>query len=95
MRRVYAFVALIVAFASLSGVALAKKPAVKKNLPVVPGSQYLALGDSVTFGYEEAQVTPEEKEHLTQYVGRAQLFLTNLRQRRETIRRIAEYLIMR
>ncbi|HZB96925.1 MAG TPA: RNA polymerase factor sigma-54 [Herpetosiphonaceae bacterium] len=44
---------------------------------------------------EEAQVTPEEKEHLTQYVGRAQLFLTNLRQRRETIRRIAEFLIMR
>lgn len=39
------------------------------------------------------QVTDEEKEHLTQYMSRAQLFLTNLRQRRETIRRIAEYLI--
>jgi lysophospholipase L1-like esterase len=29
-----------------------------KDLPIVPGSQYLALGDSVTFGYMEAQVTP-------------------------------------
>lgn len=27
-------------------------------LPVVAGSQYLALGDSVTFGYEEPQVVP-------------------------------------
>lgn len=44
---------------------------------------------------EDTPVTPEEKEHLTQFVGRAQLFLTNLRQRRETIRRIAEYLIQR
>lgn len=43
----------------------------------------------------EANVTSEEKEHLTQFVGRAQLFLTNLRQRRETIRRIANYLIDR
>ncbi len=43
----------------------------------------------------EASVTSEEKDHLTQFVGRAQLFLTNLRQRRETIRRIATYLIER
>ena len=42
-----------------------------------------------------ASVSSEEKEHLTQYMGRAQLFLTNLRQRRETIRRIAECLIGR
>jgi lysophospholipase L1-like esterase len=27
-------------------------------LPVVPGSRYLALGDSVTFGYQEPQVVP-------------------------------------
>jgi RNA polymerase sigma-54 factor len=40
-------------------------------------------------------VSAEEKDHLTQYVNRAQLFLTNLRQRRETIRRIAEHLIER
>lgn len=43
----------------------------------------------------EAGVSSEEKDHLTQFVGRAQLFLTNLRQRRETIRRIATYLIER
>ncbi|MDP9309676.1 MAG: RNA polymerase factor sigma-54 [Chloroflexota bacterium] len=43
----------------------------------------------------EAGVSIEEKDHLTQFVGRAQLFLTNLRQRRETIRRIATYLIER
>ena len=29
-----------------------------KNLPVVPRSQYLALGDSVTFGYMEPTVVP-------------------------------------
>lgn len=43
----------------------------------------------------EQSISSEEKEHLTQFVGRAQLFLTNLRQRRETIRRIAHYLIER
>jgi lysophospholipase L1-like esterase len=48
-----------------SGAALAKskpkpkpKPVPAKNLPVVPGSQYLALGDSVTFGYMEPTVVP-------------------------------------
>ncbi len=55
---------------------------------------YQELSRQPTKG-EDAQVTPEEKEHLTQFVGRAQLFLTNLRQRRETIRRISEYLIQR
>ena len=35
--------------------ALARRPS---NLPVTRGSQYLALGDSVTFGYVEPQVTP-------------------------------------
>jgi lysophospholipase L1-like esterase len=29
-----------------------------KNLPVIRGSQYLALGDSVTFGYMEPTVVP-------------------------------------
>jgi RNA polymerase sigma-54 factor len=40
-----------------------------------------------------AEVSSEEHEHLQAFVSRAQLFLTNLRQRRETIRRIAEHLI--
>ena len=55
--------ALGLAFASAP--ALAKKPAktpkapkVTIHTPVTPGSGYLALGDSVTFGYEEQQVVP-------------------------------------
>jgi lysophospholipase L1-like esterase len=63
--RVVAVVSMVVVLALLalgSGGALAKskhkpvRPA--KNLPVVPGSQYLALGDSVTFGYMEPTVVP-------------------------------------
>jgi lysophospholipase L1-like esterase len=50
-------------FALASGPALAKKPAPKTpsitpQTPVSPGSTYLALGDSVTFGYEESSVVP-------------------------------------
>lgn len=41
----------------------------------------------------EAELSSEERDHLQQYVTRAQMFLTNMRQRRETIRRISEYLI--
>ncbi len=69
-RAIAALVA-IYALASLAlacGSAVARVPAKprpsaagKRNLdslPVVPGSQYLALGDSVTFGYMEKQVVP-------------------------------------
>lgn len=35
-----------------------KTPKINTHTPVTPGSTYLALGDSVTFGYEEAQVVP-------------------------------------
>jgi len=35
-----------------------KAPKVTIHTPVTPGSGYLALGDSVTFGYEEQQVVP-------------------------------------
>src|SRR2546430_13603903 len=31
--------------------------------PVVPGSGYVALGDSVTFGYQEPQVVPAPNYH--------------------------------
>ncbi len=55
---------------------------------------YQDLARQATRG-NTAGVSAEEKDHLTQYVSRAQLFLTNLRQRRETIRRIAEHLIER
>ena len=46
--------ALVVA---LPAAASATTPATGAR-PVVPGSGYLALGDSVTFGYQEAQVAP-------------------------------------
>ena len=32
--------------------------ATDRQAPVTPGSRYLALGDSVTFGFEEAEVVP-------------------------------------
>lgn len=54
---------------------------------------YQDLTRAVTQG--EEQVSTEEREHLRTFVSRARLFLTNLRQRRETIRRIAEFLIER
>ncbi len=41
----------------------------------------------------DAAISPSERDHLSQYVSRAQMFLTNIRQRRETIRRITQYLI--
>jgi lysophospholipase L1-like esterase len=40
--------------------AAATRPA---RAPVVPGSGYLALGDSVTFGYMESQVVPAPNYH--------------------------------
>ena len=50
---------------AMSGQAVAKKhkhkpktPALNTHTPVTKGSTYLSLGDSVTFGYEEAQVVP-------------------------------------
>jgi lysophospholipase L1-like esterase len=61
MKRLYGLVCAAVALALLSGAAAAKTPAGRagaRSLPVVPGSQYLALGDSVTFGYMESSVTP-------------------------------------
>lgn len=36
----------------------AKAPTITTKTPVTRGSTYLALGDSVPFGYEEAQVVP-------------------------------------
>jgi lysophospholipase L1-like esterase len=49
----------------MSGTALAKKhrhkpkkPSITPHTAITKGSGYLALGDSVTFGYEEQQVVP-------------------------------------
>ena len=46
-------------------------------------------------GRQQHNISAEEREHLSVFVTRARLFLTNMRQRRETIRRIAEFLIER
>jgi lysophospholipase L1-like esterase len=68
-RRALKLVALTICAALglglVSGSALANKthkkpkpPKVTTHTPVTRGSGYLALGDSVTFGYEEQTVTP-------------------------------------
>jgi RNA polymerase sigma-54 factor len=54
---------------------------------------YQELAQAITRGQQD--ISHEEREHLSTFVSRARLFLTNLRQRRETIRRIAEYLVDR
>ncbi|HJZ46300.1 MAG TPA: RNA polymerase factor sigma-54 [Roseiflexaceae bacterium] len=54
---------------------------------------YQELAQAMARGQQD--ISPDEREHLSTFVSRARLFLTNLRQRRETIRRIAEYLIER
>lgn len=48
-------------------------------LPVVAGSQYLALGDSVTFGYREAQVVPAPNyKDASSFVGYPELLASEL-----------------
>jgi RNA polymerase sigma-54 factor len=54
---------------------------------------YQELAQAMLRGQQD--ISHDEREHLSTFVSRARLFLTNLRQRRETIRRIAEYLIER
>jgi lysophospholipase L1-like esterase len=63
LRTLLVAVCALGLLAALSGPALAKKhkpktPAVTTHTPITRGSTYLALGDSVTFGYEEQQVVP-------------------------------------
>lgn len=50
-------------FAVGAAPAAAKPKATAKPLPVAPGTRYLALGDSVTFGYMEANVVPAPNYH--------------------------------
>jgi lysophospholipase L1-like esterase len=65
-RAVRAVLVLVCAaglLATMSAQALAKQPASSKSkitptTPITKGSTYLALGDSVTFGYEEPTVVP-------------------------------------
>ena len=43
--------------------------------------------------HERQALSEEERNHISTYVSRARVFLAHLRQRRDTIRRITEYLI--
>jgi lysophospholipase L1-like esterase len=63
LRTVLVMICTVGLLAATSGSALAKKhkpkkPAITTHTPITRGSTYLALGDSVTFGYEEQQVVP-------------------------------------
>lgn len=65
LRVVMVMVCAMGLLAAMSGSALAKqhkpkpkKPTITAHTPITKGSTYLALGDSVTFGFEEQQVVP-------------------------------------
>jgi lysophospholipase L1-like esterase len=63
LRTMLAAACSVGVLAAASAPALAKTPAAKTpvintHTPVSKGSAYLALGDSVTFGYEEPNVVP-------------------------------------
>jgi lysophospholipase L1-like esterase len=65
LRTVTVMVCALGLLFAMSGTALAKKhkhkhkkPSITPNTAITKGSGYLALGDSVTFGYEESQVVP-------------------------------------
>jgi lysophospholipase L1-like esterase len=67
LRAVLVMIFAVGLLATLSGPAMArakgkkhkpKTPTINTHTPVTRGSGYLALGDSVTFGYEESQVVP-------------------------------------
>jgi lysophospholipase L1-like esterase len=60
--------ALMVSLAAFTATADAAKkqthsPSITIKTPITPGSRYLALGDSVTFGYEESGVVPTPNYH--------------------------------
>ena len=65
LRTVLVTVCALGLLFAMSGTALAKKhktkpkkPSITPHTAITKGSGYLALGDSVTFGYEEQQVVP-------------------------------------
>jgi lysophospholipase L1-like esterase len=63
MKRGVLVLCAVAVVALLGAGAVAKPRSATRALPVVSGSQYLALGDSVTFGYMEAQVVPTPNYH--------------------------------
>jgi lysophospholipase L1-like esterase len=72
--------------AAATGPALAKnhkpkphKPSITTRTPITRGSTYLALGDSVTFGYEEQQVVPAPNyADASSFLGYPELFGSEL-----------------
>jgi lysophospholipase L1-like esterase len=59
-----ALVALLTAFSATADAAKKpRKPPLTIRSPLTTGSRYLALGDSVTFGYEESDVVPTPNYH--------------------------------
>jgi lysophospholipase L1-like esterase len=53
----------------------AKTPTINTKTPITRGSTYLALGDSVPFGYQEAQVVPApDYSNAANFVGYPELF---------------------
>ena len=62
VRHALGVLAAMCAFALFTGVAAAR-PAIGPDTPFTPGSTYLALGDSVTFGYQESTVVPAPNYH--------------------------------
>jgi lysophospholipase L1-like esterase len=59
--KLFTCTALVLAALSVGATAATAKTA--KPLPVAPGTRYLALGDSVTFGYMESNVVPAPNYH--------------------------------
>ncbi|HEY1591276.1 MAG TPA: GDSL-type esterase/lipase family protein [Solirubrobacteraceae bacterium] len=57
------YIGVLSAIAALAAIALQSTASAAGRLPVTPGSGYLALGDSVTFGYEESNVVPTPNYH--------------------------------
>jgi len=64
MKKLVAVLAVCAAGSLLVAPASSGARALKAGAPVVPGSSYLALGDSVTFGFMESNVVPPPNYHV-------------------------------
>ena len=63
-----------------AGAGAAARATPKRAQPVVPGTGYLALGDSVTFGYMESNVVPPPNYHnASSFLGYPEQFGSMLR----------------
>jgi lysophospholipase L1-like esterase len=62
-RRLLPFVLLLSVFVWAISAAGAAAAAITPTTPVTRGSEYLALGDSVTFGYQESNTVPAPDYH--------------------------------